>query len=995
MNSSAWDRIKELYAEALEREAGQRGAYLDSVCGDDAGLRRQVESLLAAEAEAGTFLSDLTRDASGGASHFLRAAVRDDAAPAETIGAWVGRYQLIEPLGEGGFGTVYRAQQTDPVRRVVALKVIKPGMDTRHVIARFEAERQALAMMEHPCIARVLDGGATEAARPYFVMELVEGAPITQYCERARLSQAARLALFLRVCDAVQHAHQKGIIHRDIKPSNVLVAHGDGEPTPKVIDFGVAKALYARLSEQTLTGAQHLVGTPAYMSPEQIESLADVDTRTDVYSLGVLLYEILTGALPFESRGLLAAGYSEMVRTIREVEPPRPSAHRAGLRGDLDWIVMKAIEKQRERRYETVAALALDVRRHLSDEPVVAGPPSATYRLSKFVRRHRGLLGASAGVLGALVVGLGLAVVGFVQASADRDRARNAELDAQREAREAETARQEAQAISDFLEEMLLQADPARAGKELQLSEVLDAAAERVERMPADQPAVEASIRSTIGRTYSMIGRYDDAMPHLRRALALRENLGGEHDGETLRARFQLAANLLLAGEFDEAEELTATSIEPLRAGEPEDQELLARNLDLVGRLKSRVSEYDAAEQAFSESLALFEGTTDGGGEIGRTLGALGSAMMHQGRYPEAEEKLREALSITQRVHGERSAHAAGILNNLAVTLRLAGKLDAAEAAYREALEIQTETHGEAHPATISTFMNLGTLLISRRDYAGAEEVLRASIDKVRAAHGVDSYQYAIAHATLSRALAGLNRLDEAEEAAATALAVCRRALGPTHEFVGTCLIDVGGLQMRRGDLDAAEASFAEALAVYQGVFGAEHPHIAHVLERLGEIEYRRGNAEAGADRLGQAMAMYEHVLGAQDREIADCGSVRAGLEREFGDVEAAVRLYREALALRESRDEGQSLSAFEDRRALGACLMQLERYDDAESELTAAYETAAAARGADDGIARTLAEALVGLYERWEKPDLAAEWRARLAEETCTRRLKSAAPGG
>ncbi|MGA2258790.1 MAG: protein kinase, partial [Thermoguttaceae bacterium] len=415
--------IHALFDEAVARDsAEERSRYLDEACRDDPGVRDRVESLLRAHSDAGGFF--------GGKSPTLQAEVRS---VTERPGTIIGRYKLIEEIGDGGMGVVYMAEQQEPVRRKVALKIIKPGMDTREVIARFEAERQALALMDHPNIARVIDAGETASGRPHFVMELVKGVAITDYCDQNRLSTRERLALFAQVCQAVQHAHHKGIIHRDLKPSNVMVTLHDSVPVVKVIDFGIAKALGQQLTDKTLvTGYAQMVGTPLYMSPEQAGmSSLDVDTRSDIYSLGVLLYELLTGTPPFDEARLRAAGYDEMRRIIREEEPARPSTRLSTLgaeaatlsqrrqsdprrlslllRGELDWIVMKALEKDRNRRYETASALAADVERYLHDEPVAACPPSAWYRLRKFARRNKTGL-AVAGLILFFIMSAGIGV---------------------------------------------------------------------------------------------------------------------------------------------------------------------------------------------------------------------------------------------------------------------------------------------------------------------------------------------------------------------------------------------------------------------------------------------------------------------------------------------------------------------------------------------------------------------------------------------------------
>jgi len=425
-----------LFCAVLERpSAEERAAYLDAACAQDRELRARIEALLRAHEQAGGFLGE-------------NAAARDPSATtegpiSEQPGTVIGPYKLLEPIGEGSFGVVYLAEQAQPLRRKVALKVLKPGMDTRQVVARFEAERQALAIMDHPHIAKVHDGGATPSGRPYFVMELVKGVPITEFCDRNHLTPRQRLGLFVDVCQAIQHAHTKGIIHRDLKPSNVLVTVHDTTPVVKVIDFGVAKALGQELTDKTLfTSFAQMVGTPLYMSPEQAGmSGLDIDTRSDIYSLGVLLYELLTGTTPFERERFRRAGYDEMRRIIREEEPPRPStrvstlgqaaatvsANRGSdpkrlnqlLRGELDWIVMKALEKDRNRRYESASAFAADVRRYLNDEPVLACPPSAWYRLRKFARRNRAAVGAATAVAVAVLLAVGslLSAVGVLAAS--------------------------------------------------------------------------------------------------------------------------------------------------------------------------------------------------------------------------------------------------------------------------------------------------------------------------------------------------------------------------------------------------------------------------------------------------------------------------------------------------------------------------------------------------------------------------------------------------
>jgi eukaryotic-like serine/threonine-protein kinase len=595
--SSRESEAARIFLEAVEHyECGQRAQFVREAAAEDPILLQRVDALLIAHEEPNPLLDG-----------DCLAPKREIPQPNERPGTVIGPYKLLEQIGEGGMGLVFMAEQTQPVRRSVALKVIKPGMDTQHVVARFEAERQALALMDHPNIAKIHDGGATDSGRPYFVMELVRGVPITEFCDQRRFTTRQRLELFVTVCQAVQHAHQKGIIHRDLKPSNVLVTLHDVVAVPKIIDFGIAKATTQPLTERTLfTNFAQMMGTPLYMSPEQAEMNGlDVDTRSDVYALGVLLYELLTGTTPFESQTLKKVGLDEIRRMIREEEPPTPSqrlstlaaqdcgtvserrgadSRRLGqvLRGELDWIVMKALEKDRNRRYESVSAFAVDVQRYLNDEAVAACPPSAGYRLRKYVRRNRRVLAMVGVVAASLITATAVSIWQAARATdaqhqaeadrkqveADRDRARAAEGKAEtnlERAKEAEkratTEAAIARAVNNFLQDDLLRQANSAPQDEMELKgksnltvrEALDRVSARVaERFP-DQPVVEASIRMAIGDAYGSLEEFQLAIPQMKRAVALRQTHLGLAHPDTLDSMERLAGTYSWAARSAEA----------------------------------------------------------------------------------------------------------------------------------------------------------------------------------------------------------------------------------------------------------------------------------------------------------------------------------------------------------------------------------------------------------------------------------------------------------
>jgi serine/threonine protein kinase/tetratricopeptide (TPR) repeat protein len=623
------NRAKAIFLEAIDEHAPEQWpGFLERACAGDVPLRAEVERLLRAQAALGSFHETLRPALAATAPEPV----------AERPGTVVGPYRLLEPLGEGGFGVVFRAEQCEPIRRQVALKVLKPGMDTRQVIARFESERQALALMDHPNIARVLDAGATDAGRPYFVMELVKGGPITEFCDQNHLAPEARLRLFLDVCHAIQHAHHKGVVHRDIKPTNVLVTVHDGVPAVKVIDFGIAKALVERPAGRTLfTASGQMIGTPAYMSPEQAEASGlDVDTRSDVYALGVLLYELLTGTTPLAGGRLREAGYAEVLRLIREEEAPRPStrvsslgdaaARLAGnrgldgkrlaqlLAGDLDWVVMKALEKDRDRRYDTPGSLAEDVERCLRREAVLARPPSAVYKVRKFAQRHRTAVLTGSAMAAALLAGVALATWQAAVATRAKQEALAAAA-AEREAKELAQAREaETRAVLEFVENRVFAAARPKGqagglGREVPLRQAVETALPFVETSFTDQPLIEARLRMTLGQSYWYLGEAQLAADQCQRARALyTEHLGPDHP-DTLRSVHNLARSYHALGRYAEALRLNEETLARRQAILGPDHAETLMSLNNVATGHAALGRHAEALRLYEETLARRKAT--------------------------------------------------------------------------------------------------------------------------------------------------------------------------------------------------------------------------------------------------------------------------------------------------------------------------------------------------------------------------------------------------
>jgi serine/threonine protein kinase len=785
----------------------------------------------------------------------------------EPLPGRIGPYRVLQQLGEGGMGLVYLAEQTTPIFRRVAVKVLKLGMDTRQFIARFEAERQALAVMDHPGIARVLDAGATDAGRPYYVMELVHGLPITEYCDGERLSTRDRVALMVSVCHAVQHAHQKGIIHRDLKPSNVLVATHEGKPASKIIDFGVAKAIDRPLTDRTLfTEVGQRIGTPAYMSPEQMEmSGLDIDTRSDIYSLGVLLYEMLTGTLPFSEEIVRKAVSSPDL--LRRTDPQTPSARvtardqnsgdvasrrgsdpaslRRALAGDLDWITLKAMAMERARRYETANGFAMDLQRYLAFEPVIARPPSARDRLGKFARRHRvGVAVAAACTVLVFTATVALAVLAR-RLAVERDRA------------EREAAR--AGSVISFLRDTMSSADPWSGGaRDASIGDVLKAAEAKVDRSFQQEPLVAATVRQTIAETYSGLGKLTEAEALARAAVdGQRRGLGDQH-ADVAAALSVLADVHMKQGRYAEAERETREALDIRQRLLGRESEPVAASLTQLGRILDFAGKYGAASAVAEEGLAIRRRVLEPRDlRIADTLTALAAIIGNNDEFKRVDTLLNEALTIRRERYGRDEANVALTLNDLAVNRLRLEDYAGAERLYQESLAISRRVLGEDHFEIASTLENLGGVYYRTKRY---DECLKI-LDQV--------------------------------------LAIRKARLGDQHTAVARTLVNMGAVRLAARDFAGAIPNLQAGLARMRATVGADHPELVTPLANLGDAQFNVGDRDGAEQQFREALALATKTRPAGSLDIAR-------VQVSYGRMLIASRRLDEAEPLLKSAQESR-----------------------------------------------------------------------------------------
>ena len=964
--------VKAIFLEAAAiDDPVAREALLAERCGDDAALRGRVVALLAA--------NELAVANEGTMTYGNRAAIADSDSSAtadfpgvnDRVGAILGgKYKLIEEIGEGGMGSVFMAQQTEPVKRAVAVKVIKAGMDTKAVLARFEAERQALAMMDHPNIAKVLDAGTTDSGRPYFVMELVKGVPITKFCDERKLTPRQRLELFVPVCQAIQHAHQKGIIHRDIKPSNVMVALYDDRPVPNVIDFGVAKAAGSTLTDKTLmTGFGAVVGTPEYMSPEQANmNQLDIDTRSDVYSLGVLLYELLTGSTPVDRKSLGKAALLEVLRIVREVEAPRPSAKLSTIdtlpsvaanrgtepaklsklmKGELDWVVLKALEKDRTRRYDTANGLARDIQRYLADEIVEARPPSAGYRLKKFVQRNRGQVIAASLLLCALLAGIAGTTLGLIEAkkqerlavaAADEERnakdreaqraegERLAKLDAQEKEKLAVTAadkeraarleeqrqRKFAEAISGFVRDDFLALTSVEgqdrfggAGKEAlskdtTLRELLDRAAAKLRARKDLDPRTEAELCWIVGVNYRGAGEAEKAIGFLERAVRLRGDLLGRDHADTLKAMNSLAVAYDAAGKFDLALRLREEELKLQKAkfgpGHPEtliSMSNLARAYRVAGKL-------DLALPLWEETLKLMKAHP--GSHSTELMSHVAAIHQNAGEFDLALPLREEALKLNRAKLGPEHRDTLMSLNNLAEAYRNAGEFDLALSLHEETQKHFKSKFGPEHPDTLMSLNNLACAYQDAGKWSLALPLFDEALKLNRAKLGPEHPGTLLSMSNLAESYLGAGKLELALPLHKEALRLRKAKLGPDHPDTLQSMSNLAKAYLHAGKLDLALPLCEESLRLRKAKLGPDHPHTLESMTNLAK-------AYEDAGKFDLALPLYEETLrlrkakrGPDHPQTLNTMGYLGKAYQAAGKLDVALPLFEETLKLAKAK---------------------------------------------------------------------------------------------
>ncbi len=1033
-----------IFNQAIElSDAGARQEFLDRACAGDERLRRRVDALLRANDLAGDFMDQPVAQKVLAEEGIVDVTPQTLEQLGDKPGDHIGAYRLIELLGEGGMGEVFRAEQTEPVKRDVALKIIKPGLETKEIVARFRLECQALAVMDHPSIAKVFEAGVTPAGRPYFVMELVAGLAITEFCHRKQLKLNQRIVLFLSVCDAIQHAHRRGIIHRDIKPSNILVTDDvAGAPgLPKVVDFGVAKSLAQVLGPiDTMTHVGQVIGTPQYMSPEQAASGGSgVDTRTDVYSLGVVLYELLTGTTPLGEDRLRKLPLSELLRAVREETPPVPSrrmsdtattavGHEAvrhtwvdlpSVRGELDWIVMKALEKDPARRYETPLDLAADLRRYLDGLPVLAGPPSITYRLRKLAARHRAALAVTALLLFTILAATGISVqqaVVATRAKADAERDAGRAHDAESLARErlgeieiqketAEKARRQAETIKQYVVDSFSSPTPFRDGADLTVLEVLEKSVARIDRDFPDDPGTRAELLSTFATTYAALGKYERATELYAKSLELCEQVHGPQALETLRALARLGnARSYLSGGVNAAIselERAATTLSEKHPASHKDlafaRRILAQTYITAGRLQEAES---LARENLDQHVALFG---DDAIDTAEARNILARALFEQAQHARASELWQRVVTRFRDEFGAQNARTQSVTMNLASCYLGVGRERESVEILEPLLATNRETFGPEHPTTLNTMKNLSVGYFKTGQTERAIELTNSVLDLHRRVFGPDHLSTTDALLNLGHMQAESGRVDDSLAVLTECIERTRRTTDPNHPRLASALNLWAEVQIRRKVYDQAIEAADESVRIRLTVLGPDHPDTLASQYTLARAYNQSGRAAEAAAVSGPALQKWLEQFGDGDPRTLTARRQYAAIQQRLGNHGEAVEQLTAILEARRQSGTASNAEIMPLQNNIAGCVLAMRiqadahraagRFAEAEPLLLAAEKGLSHLSGqprTPDGVdlRKSVLESLVRLYAESDRDSEQQRWRQRLDEYSAAPRL-------
>jgi serine/threonine-protein kinase len=940
-DADRWQRVEQVLDRALTLEPASWPSLLDEACSGDPELRAEVEALLAKLPQASGFLAS---PPVGAAAALLQSV---EGGPDPFIGRRIGAYLVEREIGRGGMSRVFLAHRADGAfEQEVAIKLLRPGLDSELDLERLRTERQILAKLNHPNIARLLDGGVTDDGFPFLVLEYVDGAPIDQYCTERALPLARRLELFATVVEATQYAHRNLVVHRDLKPSNIFVTT-DGRV--KLLDFGLAKLLEPRDGSVhprlTHTGQRWM--TPAYAAPEQIRG-EPITTLTDVYQLGVVLYELLTGQLPFPLRGRSLHELEEVV--LREEPAPPSSVSDANrvLRDDVDAIVLKALRKEPDRRYASAAAMLDDIDRFRDGRPLLARPDSATYRMRKFVGRHRLGVAASAAII-ALIAGAGIREVSL------RTRA------------EAEAGK--AKAVEDYLVSVFDVADPfappnLRSG-DVTARALLDRGAARVDSVLAGHAENQAELRTVFGRVYSNLGLFDEAASQQRRSLAERRTLYGPRHPAVAEAMDALGQTLTAQDKLDEAEPLLVGALAQRRTFFGTEDTVTAASIDHVAQLRQARNDFAGADSLFRQALAIRRavlGPRDLG--VATSLNNLGLSLFWKGAYDDAEPLYREALAIQVEKLGKDHPYTAQTLQNLAQVQQFRGKIDEAEALYRESLAAKRKSLGNAHPSVTIGLNNLGAMLFREKgDWEKAEPLVREALALDRQMFGENHANVAASLDNLGTILRDKGDFDEAERTYREALSVNRAVLGPKATAVALSMSNIGSVLRLEGKPDKAIPFLRDSRDLYASLLGAKHTYTLTVHQSLSQALRESGN-------LHDAERSFREVADLLDRDKPAQQPLFIRSQLGLGQTLTAEGRASEALPLLEkgvdmavAKFGADHLATADGRFGLGTCLMALGHYDKAEPELRAAYAVVDKKRRSQPRLFARIADALARDY--------------------------------